>query len=106
MLLKRKPLILILFFGLSSILNAQNPSDGCAGVPALTVNAVCTPGAYTLPVGYSNGALLTASCFAAGNDRDDGWYSITAGLTGTMYIDATGDEGRTLAGLDHLWKWS
>jgi hypothetical protein len=37
------------------------------------------------------------SCFAAGNDRDDGWYSVTATSTATMTIDLTGDRAKTLA---------
>lgn len=57
-----------------------DPSDGCTGVPALTVNTSCTPNTYTLPGTYSNGGLVTATC-AANQNRDDGWYSFVATAT-------------------------
>lgn len=81
----------------SGIATAQNPSDGCTGVPALSVGSSCSTISYTLPGSYTNGALLTASCFASGNDRDDGWYSVTAPSTGTMTVSLDGDQGHTLA---------
>lgn len=82
--------------GIGSVSLAQ--SDGCAGVPSLAVGTgSCSPTAYTLPGSYTNGALVLASCFSAGNDRDDGWYSVTAPSTGTMTIELNGDQGHTLA---------
>ncbi|MDX2361275.1 MAG: T9SS type A sorting domain-containing protein [Crocinitomicaceae bacterium] len=75
----------------------QNPSDACGGVPALTVNGACITSAYTLPGAYANGGLVNASCFAAGNDRDDGWYSVTATSTGTLNVELSGNQGHTLA---------
>ena len=70
---------------------AQNPSDGCAGVPALPVNGSCSTQAFSLPGNYTNGGLIMSGTCLSGNDRDDGWYSVTATSTGTMTIDATGD---------------
>lgn len=76
---------------------AQNPSDGCGGVPALTVGASCSTTAYTLPGSYTNGGLVDASCRVAGSDRDDGWYSVTATSTGTMTVELLGSRAHTLA---------
>lgn len=72
-----------------------NPSDGCTGVPALTVNTTCVNNSYSLSGSYSNGGLVSASCFS-GNNRDDGWYSFTATGT-TTNIELTGDRDHVLA---------
>lgn len=74
---------------------SQNPSDGCTGVPSLTVNGSCTTTAYSLPGSYSNGGLIMSGTCVAGNDRDDGWYQFTATATSTT-IDLTGDRARAV----------
>ena len=89
--------IAVLFTAFQTIVYAQNPSDGCTGVPALTVGASCSPSAYTLPGTYANGGLATSTCVGTSNDRDDGWYTVTATSTGTMTVEMTGDRTRTLA---------
>lgn len=89
-----KLVIALLFVNFSF---GQNPSDDCTSVPSLTVNSSCTSSAYTLPGGYSNGSSISASCFTSGQDRDDGWYQVTATSTGTMTIELSGDQGHTLA---------
>ena len=81
----------------SNLAFGQNPSDGCTGVPALTVGASCSTTAFTLPGGYSNGGLVSSSCVGGSNDRDDGWYSVTPATSGTLVIDMDGDRLRTLA---------
>jgi len=87
-----KNIIAVLVIAQVSTAFAQNPSDGCAGVPALPVNTTCTNQAYTLPGSYSNGGIAMSATCVGGNDRDDGWYSVTATSTGTMTIDMTGDR--------------
>ncbi|MBK9193108.1 MAG: hypothetical protein IPM77_17310 [Crocinitomicaceae bacterium] len=72
-----------------------DPSDGCTGVPSLSVNSTCVANNYTLNGTYSNGALIAASC-NGNSDRDDGWYSFTATGT-TTDIDLTGNRDHTLA---------
>ena len=74
---------------------SQNPSDGCAGVPSLTVNSSCITTAYTLNGSYTNGGLVLSGTCVAGLDRDDGWYSFVATSTSTT-IDATGDLARSV----------
>ncbi len=91
----RKIFTLIFGFILAITANAQNPSDGCTGVPVLTVGAVCTPMAYTLPGSYANGGLVIASC-ATNNNRDDGWYQFVATST-TTEIDLTGNRRHCLS---------
>lgn len=89
--------LILLGFILSSgfVLSQTNPSDGCAGIPTLPVNATCVPNSYTLPGSYSNGGLVNASC-NIGLDRDDGWYQFVATGT-TTDIDLTGNRNHTLS---------
>lgn len=83
--------IIFSFFGAYG----QNPSDGCSGVPSLTVNSTCINTAYTLSGTYTNGGLINSATCVAGNDRDDGWYSFVATSTGTT-INVTGNEARSV----------
>jgi hypothetical protein len=58
-------------------------SDGCTGVPSLTMGSgSCSTTAFSLPGSFSNGGLVNASC-ATSNDRDDGWFSFTTGASQT-----------------------
>ena len=84
-------LSLILLFCFTTISFAQNPSDGCAGVPVLTVNGTCTNTNFGMPGSYSDGGLVNATCASAGQDRDDGWYQFTATATSTT-IEASADR--------------
>lgn len=88
-------LVIVSFFYYQLVISQTNPSDGCAGVPVLTVNANCTPTTYTLPGTYSNGGLVNASC-NLGTNMDDGWYQFTATNT-TTDIDLTGSRNHTLS---------
>lgn len=96
---KRIPILIKSLFLLATItitnFTAFTQSDGCAGVPSLTVNTSCTNSAVSLPGSFSNGGLVTASCATGGNDRDDGWYSFTATSTSTT-IDMTMDRAVAL----------
>ncbi|TSJ42511.1 PKD domain-containing protein [Fluviicola chungangensis] len=56
--------------------NGWSQSDGCTGVPSLTVGASCSTTNFSLPGSFSNGGLVVSSCNVT--DRDDGWYSFTA----------------------------
>lgn len=76
-----------------SLYSQINPSDGCSGIPSLSVNSTCVANSYTLAGSYANGGLVISSCFT-GNDRDDGWYQFVATGT-TTDIDLTGNR-------DHL----
>ena len=87
---------LLIFLLVTFTMQAQNPSDACVGVPALTVNGACVNMAYTLPGTYANGGMVSATC-QGGLDRDDGWYSVTAVSTNTMTIELAGGRGHTLA---------
>lgn len=91
-----KNLLLVLSCSLTLGLQAQiNPSDGCTGVPALTVNASCVNNNYTLSGTYANGGLVTSGTCTAGLNRDDGWYSFTATST-TTTVTATGNQDRAV----------
>jgi Secretion system C-terminal sorting domain len=77
--MKINGIIISLFF--ASISYSQ--SDGCTGVPSLTMGSgSCSTTAFSLPGTFSNGGLVNAGC-AANNDRDDGWFSFTTGATQT-----------------------
>ncbi|MFT4600480.1 MAG: hypothetical protein ACI857_000654, partial [Arenicella sp.] len=74
-------LLFIFSFGIG--LNSNGQSDGCTGVPSLTMGSgTCTTEAFSLPGSFSNGGLVSASCAANGN-RDDAWFSFTTGPTQT-----------------------
>lgn len=79
----------------STVVFAQNPSDGCTGVPSLSVNSTCVATSYTLAGTYANGGLVLSSCWSNLN-RDDGWYSFVATGT-TTDIDLEGNRAHTLA---------
>jgi hypothetical protein len=90
-----KLLLLFCIAGFSALTIGQiNPSDGCTGVPALTVNASCTPNTYFINGAYSNGALIAPTC-GSGNDRDDGWYSFVASASSITIEETSTDR-------DHL----
>lgn len=88
-------LLLLLGLGASRSFAQVNPSDGCSGVPSLTVSATCVANSYTLAGSYADGGLVSASCFS-GNNRDDGWYQFTATGTTTV-IDLDGNRDHVLA---------
>ncbi len=88
-----KSFLIGLFISSSQISVAQ--SDGCTGVPSLTVNSSCSTSAVSLPGSFSNGGLVSASC--AGTNRDDGWFSFTATSTTTNIDLSNTDEDATLA---------
>lgn len=88
--------LLILACGLHFGLQAQiNPSDGCAGVPSLPVNAACVPNTFTMAGSYSNGGLVMSATCISGLNQDDGWYSFTATSTSTT-INLSGDRLKAL----------
>lgn len=68
--------LLNLILGLTLISNVFAQSDGCTGVPSLTVGASCSTTTYNLLGSFSNGGLVLSSC--NGTDKDDGWYSFSA----------------------------
>jgi hypothetical protein len=89
-------LLLSLFFWFSGLIFAQtNPSDGCTGVPSLTVNTSCVPNTYFLDGAYSNGALIAPACGGGSSNRDDGWFSFTATATNITIEEISTDR-------DHL----
>ncbi|MBK8926060.1 MAG: hypothetical protein IPM74_09160 [Crocinitomicaceae bacterium] len=88
-------LVGVVILGYHDGFSQTNPSDGCTGIPVLTVNANCTPTTYTLPGTYANGGLVNASC-NLGTNMDDGWYQFTATNT-TTDIDLTGSRTHTLS---------
>lgn len=71
-------------------INTRAQSDGCTGVPALTVNSSCVNTAYTIDGSFSDGGLVNASC-ATFNDRDDGWFSFVA-TAADITIQETGNR--------------
>jgi hypothetical protein len=73
---------------ISSSLLAQNPSDGCAGVPAIVVGNCIN--SFDLPASYTDGGF-DSPCRTAGQNRDDGWYQFTATSVVTD-IDFTGGD--------------
>ncbi len=88
--------LLSLFFGVflaPIILLGQ--SDGCTGVPSLTVNASCVTTSYSLPGSFSNGGLVTSTC--NGTNRDDGWYSFVATSANTQITATATSESLALA---------
>jgi len=87
-MLKKKVFLLCGLFAWQTSGLAQ--SDGCTGVPTLTVNASCVNTAYTLPGSFSNGGLVNASC-ATNNNRDDGWFSFVA-TAADITIQETGNR--------------
>lgn len=90
-----KQLLFGVFMVVGNLTIAQNPSDGCAGVPSLTVNTSCVTTSFTLPGSYSNGGLVMSASCAGGNDMDDGWYSFTATSTSTT-IELNGDRAKAV----------
>ena len=75
--MKKLKKIVAIFIALGFGNAGMSQSDGCTGVPSLTMGAgSCTNTAFSLPGSFSNGGLVNASC-ATSNDRDDGWFSFT-----------------------------
>jgi len=70
-------------------------SDGCSGVPSLTVGASCTTTNFSLPGSLSNGGLVLSTCNVT--DRDDGWYSFTATSTSTQITVTATSESMVVA---------
>lgn len=70
-------------------------SDGCAGVPSLTVGATCTTTNFSLPGSFTNNGLVLSSCNAT--DRDDGWYSFVATSANTQVTATAVTESLVLA---------
>ena len=95
--MKKIFLLFYVFLGFYSI-SQIDPSDDCTGVPALTVGATCVDNVYALSGGFNNGALIEGACSAAaaGQNKDDGWYSFTANETSTT-ITCTGSRDFVLA---------
>ena len=88
--------LFLLFFG--HLFSQINPSDGCSGLPSLTVSTTgCITNSYTLPGTFSNGGIVTSACVGGSSNRDDGWYSITPTFSGPITIELTGDRRKTLA---------
>ena len=88
--------LFLLFFG--HLFSQINPSDGCSGLPSLTVSTTgCITNSYTLPGTFSNGGIVTSACVGGSSNRDDGWYSITPTFSGPLTIELTGDRRKTLA---------
>jgi hypothetical protein len=90
----RKLLLPISLLFLNQTIAQINPSDGCTGVPALTVNTTCTPNTYFLNGAFTNGALIAPSC-GTGQNRDDGWYSFVASSSEITIEEVSADR-------DHL----
>lgn len=91
-----KKLLILIACSLSIGLQAQiDPSDGCAGVPFLPVNASCTYNTFNMPGTFANGGLVMSTTCVSGLNQDDGWYAFTATSTSTT-INLTGDRLKAL----------
>lgn len=90
----KKIVYILLGLAFSSSVLAQ--SDGCTGVPSITVGASCSTTNYSLPGGYGNASVLS-SCNST--NQDDGWYSFsaTSAITQITVTAASGTENIAVA---------